>query len=94
MPGKMTAREVAEAIGALAGWEADGDRAIRRTFEFRDHITAVGFVVRVAMAAEVMDHHPELRIVYNRVEVTLNSHDVGGVTDRDLRLARKVDAYV
>lgn len=93
MAGKMSASEVAQAVAALPGWEADADRAIRRTFQFADHITAMGFVTRVAMAAEVMDHHPDLRIVYNRVEVVLNSHDVGGVSDRDVRLAQKVDGY-
>ena len=67
---------------------------MRKTFTFADHITAMGFVVRLGMAAEVMDHHPDLHMVYNRVELTLNSHDAGGVTERDVDLARKADALV
>ncbi|MCC7363797.1 MAG: 4a-hydroxytetrahydrobiopterin dehydratase [Dehalococcoidia bacterium] len=93
MPTKFTEAQVAEAVAALDGWAADGDSLVRR-FEFADHITAMGFVVRVAMAAEAMDHHPDLRIVYNRVELRLSSHDAGGVTARDVRLAERVNALV
>lgn len=92
MAGKMTAPEVEEAVGRLPGWETDGDRAITRRFKFRDHIEAMGFVTRVAMVAETMNHHPDLRIVYNAVEIRLSSHDVGGVTDRDTRLAERINA--
>jgi 4a-hydroxytetrahydrobiopterin dehydratase len=53
----------------------------------------MGFVTRVAMAAEVLDHHPDLRIVYNTVDIVLSSHDAGGVTDRDFALAKKIDEY-
>jgi 4a-hydroxytetrahydrobiopterin dehydratase len=90
MPAKYTPEQIASAIASLPGWSA-GDGLISKTFTFADHITAMGFVVRVAMAAEVMDHHPDLRIVYNRVEITLNSHDAGGVTDRDVKLAQRIE---
>jgi 4a-hydroxytetrahydrobiopterin dehydratase len=90
MPTKFTPDQVQQALAGLQGWSADGD-AITRTFEFADHITAMGFVTKVAMAAEVMDHHPDLRIVYNRVELRLNSHDAGGVTDRDVKLAERTN---
>jgi 4a-hydroxytetrahydrobiopterin dehydratase len=90
MPAKYTPDQVAAAVADLGGWAA-GDDVISRTFQFPDHIAAMGFVVRVAMAAEVMNHHPDLRIVYNRVEIRLNSHDAGGVTDRDIALARRID---
>ena len=90
MPGKLTPAELADAVSSLGDWEVSGD-AITRTLSFPGHIEAVGFVVRVAMAAEVMDHHPDLRIVYNRVDLRLNSHDVGGVTDRDIRLATRIN---
>ena len=90
MPTKHTPEQVSAALGSLDGWAA-GDDVIKKTFTFADHITAMGFVVRVAMAAEVMDHHPDLRIVYNRVEINLSSHDAGGVTDRDVALAARIN---
>ena len=90
MPTKHTPEQVAAAIASLDGWTA-GDDIISKTFDFADHITAMGFVVRVAMAAEVMDHHPDLRIVYNRVEINLSSHDAGGVTGRDIELAGRIN---
>ncbi len=88
MPQKLSPAKVKAALADLPGWTA-GEDVITRTFTFTNHITAMGFVVRVAMAAEVMDHHPDLRIVYNRVEIRLNSHDAGGVTERDTALAAK-----
>ena len=90
MPAKYTPEQIASALEGIQDWAADGDSLVR-TIKFADHITAMGFVVRVAMAAEVMDHHPDLRIVYNTVDIRLNSHDAGGVTDRDVRLAQKVN---
>jgi 4a-hydroxytetrahydrobiopterin dehydratase len=90
MPTKFTPDQVQQALAGLQGWSADDD-AITRTFQFPDHITAMGFVTKVAMAAEVMDHHPDLRIVYNRVDLRLNSHDAGGVTDRDVKLAERIN---
>ncbi|MFN8508128.1 MAG: 4a-hydroxytetrahydrobiopterin dehydratase [Dehalococcoidia bacterium] len=90
MASKYTANEIHAALGDLPGWAADGDTLVR-TLSFADHITAFGFVTRVAMAAEAMDHHPDLRIVYNRVELRLSSHDAGGVTARDVRLAKRIN---
>ena len=91
MPTKMSASEINGALGKLPGWAAEGEDAITKTFRLADHIHAMGFVVQIAMAAEVMDHHPELRIVYNTVDVRLNTHSAGGVTDLDLTLAGHVD---
>jgi 4a-hydroxytetrahydrobiopterin dehydratase len=91
MAQKFSADQISAALGGLPGWSAAGD-SIKRQFKFADHITAMGFVVRVAMAAEVMNHHPDLRIVYNTVDITLNSHDAGGVTGRDIELAGKINA--
>jgi len=90
MPAKYSAAQVAEAVAGLAGWTA-GEDVISKSFAFADHIAAMGFVVRVGMAAEVMNHHPDLRIVYNRVHIQLSSHDAGGVTDRDVALAKRID---
>ena len=66
--------------------------AIIREFRFDDFSEAFAFMTRVAMLAEVMDHHPEWSNVYNRVEVLLTTHDAGGVTDRDITLARFIDS--
>ena len=90
MTQKFSALEIADRLSSLDGWQAQPD-AITRTFTFADHITAFAFVTRVAMAAEVMDHHPDLRIVYNTVDIKLNSHDAGGVTDRDIQLASRIN---
>ena len=83
----------AAALDQLAGWSAvEGRDAIRKSFRFPDFSTAFAWMVRIAMAAEKLDHHPEWNNVYNRVEVTLTTHDVGGVTDKDVRLAWAMDA--
>ena len=72
---------------------ADG-LAIERTFRFADFAEAFGFMARVAIHAEKADHHPEWFNVYNRVEVTLTTHDVGGLSARDAAMARALDAMV
>jgi 4a-hydroxytetrahydrobiopterin dehydratase len=78
---------------ALPGWApAEGRDAIRRAFRFRDFSEAWGFMARVALLAEAQDHHPEWSNVYNRVEILLTTHDAGGLSERDLRLARAIDA--
>ncbi|WP_444667562.1 4a-hydroxytetrahydrobiopterin dehydratase [Cereibacter changlensis] len=77
------------------GWSHDGKRgSISKTFTFRNFIDAFGFMTRAALWAEKWDHHPEWRNVYKVVEVTLTTHDAGGLTERDLRLARKMDSLV
>ncbi len=92
MPPKLSAARVAEGLASLKGWSYEEPPAIRKSFKFKDHITAMGFVTRVAMTAEVMDHHPDLRIVYSTVTILLNTHSAGGVTKLDLELAGKIDA--
>lgn len=89
-----TTIEISEALAALPGWRrADDPRpAIVRTLKFSDFNAAFGFMSRVALKAEVMDHHPEWSNVYNRVEVLLTTHDAGGVTQKDVDLARFIDA--
>jgi len=88
----MNDQDITSALDDLPGWERQ-ENAIHKRFQFADHIEAMGFVVRVGLAAEKLDHHPDLRIVYNRVEIELSSHDAGGVTERDFRLARQVEQY-
>ncbi|KJS38795.1 MAG: pterin-4-alpha-carbinolamine dehydratase [Hyphomonas sp. BRH_c22] len=82
------------ALGKLHGWAAgSGDRdIIKKTFKFADFKTAWGFMSSVALKAEAMDHHPEWFNVYNKVEVTLTTHDVDGVSDKDVELAAFMDA--
>ena len=74
------------------GWKLQADRdAIERSIKFRDFNAAWGFMNRVALAAEAADHHPEWFNIYNRVEVTLATHDAGGVTELDVELARSME---
>ncbi len=83
----------AAALAQLSGWAAAGGRdAIVKTFRFKDFNAAFGWMTRVALAAEKLDHHPEWLNVYNKVEVTLATHDAGGVSDLDVELARLMDA--
>ncbi len=92
MAEKLTGDARDDAIGGLQGWIEVEDRdAIEKTFRFKSFDQAFGFMTRVALTAEKMDHHPEWFNVYNRVEVTLATHDAGGVTDLDIRLARFMD---
>ena len=81
------------ALRELHGWSEVVDRdAIRKSFQFADFNAAWGFMTRVAMMAEKLDHHPEWFNVYNRVEIVLTTHDANGVTARDIALARHIDA--
>jgi 4a-hydroxytetrahydrobiopterin dehydratase len=74
------------------GWTLeDGGKALLRTFKFKDFSGAFAFLTRVALHAEKVDHHPEFTNVWNRVDFRLTTHDTGGVTDRDLKLAKKID---
>lgn len=83
----------AAALVRLEGWRAtDDDRdAIEKEFKFKDFNAAFGFMTRVALYAERHDHHPEWFNVYNRVDVTLTTHDAGGVSDKDVALAHFMD---
>ncbi|MHB1205166.1 MAG: 4a-hydroxytetrahydrobiopterin dehydratase [Rhodospirillaceae bacterium] len=83
----------AKALAQLEGWkDVAGRDAIQRTFMFADFNAAFGFMGRVALLAEKMDHHPEWFNVYNRVEVTLATHDCNGVSERDVAMARFMNA--
>lgn len=80
------------ALARLEGWRAvEGRDAITKEFRFKDFNAAFGFMARVALHAEKADHHPEWTNVYNRVDVTLSTHDSGGVTDKDVELAHFMD---
>jgi 4a-hydroxytetrahydrobiopterin dehydratase len=89
MPDKLDPDARSQALAGLPGWRAvDGRDAIAKSFQFKDFTAAFGFMARVALRAEKMDHHPEWFNVYNKVEVTLATHDAGGVTDLDIQLAK------
>ncbi len=80
------------ALENLQGWsEAEGRDAIQKSFRFANFNQAFAFMTRVALKAEKMNHHPEWFNVYNRVDIVLTTHDAGGVTERDVELARFID---
>lgn len=93
MTEKLSGAERADALSGLEGWsEVAGRDAIAKDFRFRDFNEAFGFMARVALYAERADHHPEWSNVYNRVEIALSTHDAGGVSEKDIALARFIDA--
>ena len=90
---KLTPDELQAALAVLPGWSRDATRdAIRRRFTFASFREAFAFMTEVALAAEKADHHPEWTNVYDRVDITLTTHDAGGLTRRDVALARIADA--
>ena len=92
MATKLTGDARKNALGTLAHWsEVSGRDAITRKFTFKDFNQAFGFMTRAALVAEKMDHHPEWFNVYKTVEVTLSTHDAGGVTELDIKLAETMD---
>jgi 4a-hydroxytetrahydrobiopterin dehydratase len=93
MPQKLTADARTAALAKLAGWsEVKGRDAITRKFVFKDFNEAFGFMTRAALVAEKLDHHPEWFNVYKTVEVTLSTHDAGGLTELDVKLAEVMNA--
>jgi 4a-hydroxytetrahydrobiopterin dehydratase len=93
MAQKLTADARKTALAKLTGWsEVQGRDAITRKFVFKDFNQAFGFMTRAALVAEKMDHHPEWFNVYKTVEVTLSTHDAGGLTELDVKLAETMNA--
>ena len=92
MAERLSAEARQAALAELAGWkESAGREAIERTFTFKDFNEAFGFMTRAALVAEKLDHHPEWFNVYKTVDVTLSTHDAGGVTELDIKLAETMD---
>ena len=92
MSSKLTGDARKAALAGLKGWsEASGRDAITKKFVFKDFNQAFGFMTRAALVAEKMDHHPEWFNVYKTVDVILSTHDAGGLTDRDVKLAEAMD---
>lgn len=92
MAQKIGAAQRDAALAELTGWKmVDGRDALTRSLKFADFSAAFGFMTRVALAAEKLDHHPEWSNVWNRIEITLSTHDAGGLTQRDIDLAKIID---
>jgi len=88
----LSEQEIAAALAGLTGWaRVEGRSAIAKRFEFADFNAAWGFMCRVALVAEKQNHHPEWFNVWNRVEITLSTHDAGGLSARDVKLAEAIE---
>ena len=95
MIAKLTESERTAALVALPTWQmVEGKEAIQRSFRFKNFVEAWGFMSKVALLAEAQDHHPEWSNVYNRVEITLTTHDCKGLSARDVKLAGDIDKLV
>lgn len=91
----LTKDEIQKKLESLDGWVLeDSGQALLKTYAFADFVEAFGFMSRVALVAEKMDHHPDWTNVYNRVSVRLNTHDAGGVTMKDFALLEKMEVFV
>lgn len=92
---QLSEAERADALDGLPDWDVDEARdAITRTLTFDDFSQAFAFMTQVALLAEKADHHPEWSNVYNRVDILLTTHDAGGLSERDVDMAQKIDALV
>ena len=89
MADRLSDQDVASGLDSLAEWSLD-DGKLRREFKFRNFVEAFGFMTKAAIEAEKMNHHPEWCNVYNKVTVHLTTHDAGGITELDFKLARKL----
>ena len=95
MPTRLTEAERAALADKLQGWSlVQGREAIERSYRFRDFSEAWGFMNRVALLAESQNHHPDWSNVYNRVRIELSTHDAGGLTDNDMKLAQAINALL
>lgn len=92
---QLTPEERATALDRLGEWDVDDARdGITRQFIFKDFSEAFAFMTRVALLAEVQDHHPEWSNVWNRVDILLTTHDAGGLSQRDIKMATAIDALL
>jgi 4a-hydroxytetrahydrobiopterin dehydratase len=93
-PTKLSGSARQKALAGLSGWKkVRGKEAIEKSYVFKDFAEAFGWMSRVAIIAEKMDHHPEWFNVYKTVNVTLNTHDAGGITELDIKLAKTMDQF-
>lgn len=95
MASAINPQTVAQEITKLSGWALDeAQTGITKSFKFKTFNQAWAFMSRIALLAEKMDHHPEWFNVYNRVDIRLSTHDAGGVTEKDLKMAAKIETYL
>jgi 4a-hydroxytetrahydrobiopterin dehydratase len=92
MPALLSSEEITRRLASLAGWQLKG-KTLEKKFRFEDFRAAIGFVNRVADLAEVEDHHPDILIHFREVTLVLWTHAVGGLTDRDFRLAADIERF-
>lgn len=93
MAAKLTDAQINEALAKVEGWQIK-DAKLRRSFKFDDFVAAWGFMSKVAICAEKMNHHPEWSNVYNNVTIDLTTHDAGGISDNDFKLAARINALM
>ncbi|MCX6120124.1 MAG: 4a-hydroxytetrahydrobiopterin dehydratase [Ignavibacteriales bacterium] len=89
----LTKKEIRLALSELGGWALQG-KEIRRKFEFADFACAIGFVISVAIVAERANHHPDIDIRWNKITFSLSTHSEGGITGKDISLAKKIDSLL
>jgi 4a-hydroxytetrahydrobiopterin dehydratase len=87
---KLSENELDETVRAMNGWELE-DGKLKKSFRFSNFVEAFGFMTRIALEAEKMNHHPDWSNVYNTVTIKLSTHDAGGITDYDIKLAKVID---
>jgi 4a-hydroxytetrahydrobiopterin dehydratase len=90
---RLTSQQLEDGLATLDGWQVSEGKLFRQ-LEFKDFVAAFGFMTRVALVAQSMDHHPDWTNVYNRVTIHLHTHDSGGITKRDLELAARIDGLL
>ncbi len=91
MPERLTAEQIQAALATLSGWALKGGLEIAKQYTFKDFVEAMRFVNRVAELAEAADHHPDITIRYKRVILVLATHSAGGLTEKDIALARQIE---
>jgi 4a-hydroxytetrahydrobiopterin dehydratase len=90
---KLKKEEIEQRLSKLSGWRYSNE-SIMKDYKLKDFQEAMGFVVKIALAAEKMEHHPDMTIEYNRVKIILTTHTDEGVTDKDFNLAEKIDKFI
>lgn len=92
-PTRYTDNEIQENLKEISTWQFS-DNAISKEFTFKDFSIAFGFMTQIALSAERLNHHPEIKNVYNKVSLKLNTHNVGGLTELDFKLAKQIDKII
>ncbi|MBQ0733012.1 4a-hydroxytetrahydrobiopterin dehydratase [Aquimarina celericrescens] len=90
---KLTDSEIKERLTAIDGWEYENN-AIHTTFEFNDFKDAFSVMTRIAFEAELQQHHPDWSNVFNKLQISLSTHDAGGITDKDFKLAKTIEDII